>query len=74
MRKVKKTLAFHFGEVRSASAIAAHCRIARCSVMQTLEPFAPSVSVDFLKARDSGGKPRFLSGWICTLVAFRPTF
>ena len=42
MRKVKKTLAFHFGEGRSARAIATHCGIARRSVMQTLERFAAS--------------------------------
>ncbi|MDE0226028.1 MAG: IS21 family transposase [Gammaproteobacteria bacterium] len=42
MRKVKKTLAFHFGEGRSARTIATHCGIARRSVMQTLERFAAS--------------------------------
>ena len=42
MRKVKKTLAFHFEEGRSARSIATHCGIARRSVMQTLERFAAS--------------------------------
>ena len=40
MRKVKKILAFHFDEGRSARAIAIHCGLARRSVAQTLERFA----------------------------------
>ena len=42
MRKVKKVLAFHFDEGRSARAIATHCGLARRSVAQTLERFAAS--------------------------------
>ena len=41
MRKVKKILAFHFDEGRSARAIATHCGLAWRSVAQTLERFAP---------------------------------
>ena len=42
MGKVKKVPGFHFGEGRSARAIAMHCGIARRSVSQTLERFAAS--------------------------------
>jgi len=40
MRKVKKILAYHFDEGRSARAIAVHCGLSRRSVSQTLERFA----------------------------------
>ncbi|MYJ71490.1 MAG: IS21 family transposase [Rhodospirillaceae bacterium] len=39
MRKVKKILAYHFDEERSARAIAAHCGVARRSVSLVLERF-----------------------------------
>ena len=39
MRKVKKVLAYHFDEERSARMIAAHCDIARRSVSLILERF-----------------------------------
>lgn len=42
MRKVKKILAYHFDEERSARAIAVHCGLSRRSVSQTLERFAES--------------------------------
>ena len=51
MRKVKKILAFHFDEGRSARAIAIHCGLARRSVAQTLERFAAS-GLSWLEARD----------------------
>ena len=51
MRKVKKILAFHFDEGRSARAIATHCSLARRSVAQTLERFAAS-GLSWLEARD----------------------
>ena len=51
MRKVKKILAFHFDEGRSARAIATHCGLARRSVAQTLERFAAS-GLSWLEARD----------------------
>ena len=51
MRKVKKILAFHFDEGRSACAIATHCGLARRSVAQTLERFAAS-GLSWLEARD----------------------
>ena len=51
MRKVKKILAFHFDEGRSARAIAIHCGLARRSVAQTLEQFAASGLI-WLEARD----------------------
>ena len=49
MRKVKKVLAFHFDEGRSA--IATHCGLARRSVAQTLERFAAS-GLSWPEARD----------------------
>ena len=42
MRKVKKLLAFHFDEGRSARVIAMHCGLARRSVAQVLERFEAS--------------------------------
>ena len=51
MRKVKKILAFHFDEGRSARAIAIHCGLARRSVAQTLERFA-ACGLSWLEARD----------------------
>ena len=42
MRKVKKVLAFHFDEGRSARSIAIQCGLARRSVGQTLKRFAAS--------------------------------
>ena len=51
MRKVKKILAFHFDEGRSARAIAMHCGLARRSVAQTLERFA-ACGLSWLEARD----------------------
>ena len=42
MRKVKKILAYHFDERRSARSIATHCGLSRRSVAQTLERFAAS--------------------------------
>ena len=42
MRKVKKILAYHFDERRSARSIAVHCGLSRRSVAQTLERFAAS--------------------------------
>ena len=42
MRKVKKILAFHFDEGRSARAIATHCGVARRSVALILERFEAS--------------------------------
>ncbi len=51
MRKVKRILAFHFDEGRSARAIATHCGPARRSVAQTLERFAAS-GLSWPEARD----------------------
>ena len=51
MRKVKKVLALHFDEGRSARAIAIHCGLARRSVAQTLKRFAAS-GLSWPEARD----------------------
>ena len=56
MRKVKKVLAFHFDEGRSARAIATHCGLARRSVAQTLERFAAS-GLSWPEARPGRGGP-----------------
>ncbi len=51
MRKVKKVLAYHFDERRSARSIATHCGLSRRSVSQTLERFAES-GLSWPEARD----------------------
>ena len=51
MRKVKKVLAFHFDEGRSARAIATHCGLARRSVALVLERFEAS-GLSWSEARD----------------------
>ena len=51
MRKVKKILAYHFDEGRSARAIATHCGLSRRSVSQTLERFEAS-GLSWPEARD----------------------
>ena len=51
MRKIKKVLAFHFDEGRSARAIATHCGLARRSVALVLERFEAS-GLSWSEARD----------------------
>ena len=51
MRKVKKVLAFHFDEGRSARTIATHCGAARRSVALVVERFEAS-GLSWPEARD----------------------